>query len=62
MIGGLRCLPYKDRLTELGLFSLEKRKLHKDLITAVSEGHTRKPESNCSSGTVVVRQGVMGSH
>lgn len=54
MIRGLRCLPYKDRLSELGLLCPEKRKLHKDLIAAVSEGHTWKPESNCSSGTVVV--------
>ena len=36
MITELEHLPYRDRLRELGLFSLQKRRLWEDLIAAFS--------------------------
>ena len=34
MIGGNEHLPYEDRLREVGLSTVEKRKLHSDVIAA----------------------------
>ncbi|GAB0183076.1 mitochondrial enolase superfamily member 1 [Grus japonensis] len=61
LIRGLEHLSYEDRLRELGLFSLEKRRLQGDLIAAFQylKGPIRKMVRDCLSGSVVTGQGVM---
>jgi len=59
MTEGLKHLSYKERLRELGLFSLEKRKLWGDLIVAFQclKGTCKQREADFLHGLIVIGQG-----
>ncbi|GAB0207262.1 hypothetical protein GRJ2_003191800 [Grus japonensis] len=63
MIGGLEHLSYEDRLRELGLFSLEKRRLQGDLIAAfqyLKGAYQKSGKAHFTRASSDRTRGVMG--
>ena len=59
IIQGMECLPYKDRLRELGLFNLQKRCLWGKLIAAFQylKKDYKKDRTDSLAGSAVTEQG-----
>jgi len=61
MIRGMEHLSYEERLRDMGLFSLEKRKLWRHLIAAFQylKGACKQKRTNFLAGPLVIGHSVM---